>query len=205
MKVKIVLLILATVFLLSVNNALSQTEIKQNSHRDIEPQLITLFSQNKHNKNSDYGKTYFNFKLGVRGDSTSPRTLGNYDLKYGGIINNDKDWFCVPTGNRSYSQIKDIGTLNWKDVYDIPLLYASPVPHQEGKTYIFEKDGAIKILPENSQIKIIEGHMYLLHAKDVNDKKEINKDLYVMFRLEALKSGDEVTISWKLVPSPENQ
>lgn len=204
MKVKVVLLILAAVFLLSVNNVLSQTETKQNSPRDVEPQLVTLFSQNKHNKNSDDGKSDFNFKLGVRGDSTSPRTLGNYDLKYGGIINDDKDWFCVPTGNRSYSQIKDMGASDWKDIYDIPLLYSSPVPHQEGNTYIFEKDGTIKILPENSQVKIIEGHMYLLHAKDVNSEKEINKDLYVIFRVETLKTNDEVTISWKVVPSPEN-
>ncbi len=205
MKVKIVLLVLAAVFLLSVNTALSQTETKQNSHRDIEPQLVTLFSQNKHNKNSDYGKTYFNFKLGVRGDSTSPRTLGNYDLLYGGIVGDDKDWFGVPTGNRSYSQIKDIGELNWADVYDIPFLYANSEPHLEGRGYHFDKGETVKITPENTMVKIIADHMYLLHAKDDTSDKNINKDLYIVFLVEELKSNDEVTISWKVVPSPENQ
>lgn len=63
----------------------------------------------------------------------------------------------------------------------------------------------VKITPENAMVKVVLGHMYLLHAKGMNRAKEINKDLYIMFRVEALKTGDEVIISWKIVPSPENQ
>ncbi len=40
--------------------------------------------------------------------------------------------------------------------------------------------------------------MYLVRVRD------INRDLYAMFRVESLKFEDEVTISWKVVPSPEN-
>jgi hypothetical protein len=39
--------------------------------------------------------------------------------------------------------------------------------------------------------------MYLVHSKDGG------RDLYVMFRVEAVKAGDECTITWKPVPSPE--
>jgi hypothetical protein len=39
--------------------------------------------------------------------------------------------------------------------------------------------------------------LYLVHSKDED------RDLYVMFRVEAMKPGDECTITWKQVHSPE--
>lgn len=202
MKTKFVSLLLAIVCFVFVDSTFSQSEAQQNSHRNVEPQLVTLLSQNKHN---NFAKSNFNFKLGVRGDSSSPRTGNNYDLSYGGIIDDDKDWFNVPVDNRSFSQIIDIGAANWTDIYDISLLSAKPIPHTGGTTYIFEIGKVAKIKPENSKVKIIVGHIYLLHAKENNSDGEVSKDLYAMFRVEALKSNDEVTISWKIVPSPENQ
>jgi len=203
MRVKIVLLILAIICFVFVNDLFSQIKAQQNSHRDVEPELTTLFSQIKY---KDFTKANFNFKLGVRGDSISPRTGNNYDLRYSGnSLDGNSDWFDIPVSERSYSQIIDMGALNWTDIYDIPLLYANPVPHSGGNSFIFDKGKVIKITPENSVLKVIVGHMYLLHAKEINHAKETNKDFYAVFRVEALKSGDEVTISWKVVASPENQ
>jgi hypothetical protein len=46
--------------------------------------------------------------------------------------------------------------------------------------------------------RVVTGHMYLVHIKN----RESN--LYAMFRVEALEPSDHCTISWKIVPSPEN-
>ena len=67
------------------------------------------------------------------------------------------------------------------------------------RTDVFHNGKVIRSTPENTLVKAIVGHMYLLHAK-ANDR-----DFYVMFRVGSLKSGDEVIISWKIVPSPENK
>lgn len=68
------------------------------------------------------------------------------------------------------------------------------------------------VVPENAQpkapphrepkvdsifVKAIIGHMYVIH---VVDKK---RDFYALFRVEALERGDNCTITWKLIPSPE--
>ncbi len=197
MKIKFLSLLLTVICFVWANGVLFETKARQYSHRDIEPQLVTLLSQIKHN---DFAKANFNFKLGVRGDSTSPRTLNNYDLRYcGNSPDGNFDWFDISNHKSSYSQIIDMGALNWTDIYDIPLLYASPEPHSGmwGFDYAKGKDN-IKITPENAMVKVVLGHIYLVHAK------EDDRDLYAMFRVEALKAGDEVTISWKVVPSPES-
>lgn len=127
MRVKSVSLLLTIVCFVFVSGVFSQVKTQLNSHRDVEPQLITLLSQNKHN---DFAKSNFNFKLGVRGDSTSPRTWNNYDLRFSGnSIDGNSDWFDISNNDWSYSQIRDLGASNWTDIYDIPILYATPEPH----------------------------------------------------------------------------
>ncbi|MBA4125190.1 MAG: hypothetical protein H0X72_22345 [Acidobacteria bacterium] len=119
MRVKIVSLLLAIVCFVFVDSAFPQSEAQQNSHRNVEPQLVTLLSHSKH---GDFAKATFNFKLGVRGDSTSPRTLNNHDLIYGGkSLDIRFEWFAISNDDRSYSQIKNLGALNWTDIYDIPI------------------------------------------------------------------------------------
>lgn len=203
MRVKFVSLLLAIGCFVFASGELSETNAQEYSHRNVEAQSITLFSQIKHN---DFAKANFNFKLGVRGDSTSPRTYNNYDLRYSGnSLDGNSDWFDVSISKGSYTQIINMGVLNWADIYDIPLLYASSEAHSGMWKFDNSKGkGNIKITPENALVKVVVGHMYLVHAKENNYAKEVSKDLYAMFRVESLKSGDEVTISWKVVPSPEN-
>lgn len=195
MRVKIVALLLGAIFLAFTNGATPTAEAQQDSHRKIQPQSATLRSQIKH---KDFAKANFNFELGVRGDSDSPPTRNVYDLRYGGVsYDRDNDWFDVPLAHGSRSQITDLGALNWADIYDIPFLSASPVPHSGLRSDSYREGKIVKSTPENTLVKVMVGHMYLLHAKDDE------RDLYAMFRAESLKSGDEVTISWKVVPSPE--
>ncbi len=201
MKVKFVSLLLAMICFTLARGELSEIKAQQYNHPDVEPQLITLLSQHKHR---DFTKANFNFKLGVRGDSKSPRTWNNYDLRYGGnSLGGDSDYFDVSISKGSYTQIIDMGALNWTGIYDVPLLYArSESPnglwiHDCSKCVNNSLDN-VKVMPENALVKVVTGHMYLVRVQD------INRDLYAMFRVESLKFEDEVTISWKVVPSPEN-
>jgi hypothetical protein len=197
MRVKFASLISVVLVVASTSAIRLNAEAQQYSHRDVQPQSATLLSHIGHN---DFAKSNFNFQLGVRGDSTSPPTRNIYDLRYGGLsYNHDSDWFDVPIAHGSRSKIIDLGALNWLDVYDIPILYASLEPYDGMRTDSINHGRLVSSLPENTLVKVIVGHMYLLHARD-NDR-----DLYVMFRVESLKPGDEVTISWKVVPSPENK
>jgi hypothetical protein len=194
---KFILLLLAGICVAFANGAWSPVEAQQSNDRDVEPKLVSLLSQIKH---EDFAKANFNFKLGVRGDSDSPSTRNVYDLRYGGYsYDRDNDWFDVPIAHGSSSQIIDLGALDWTDIYDTPFLYTSPVPHSGLRTDSYQNGKVIESTPENTLVKAIVGHMYLLHAKG-NDR-----DFYVMFRVGSLKSGDEVTVSWKIVRSPENK
>lgn len=196
MNVKFILLLLACMCAVFANGTWSLVEAQQSNDSDVEPKLASLLSQKKH---EDFAKATFNFKLGVRGDSDSPSTRNVYDLRYGGYsYNQDSDWFEVPIAHGSSSQIIDLGALNWTDIYDTPFLYADPVPHDGKRTESYQNGKLIKSTPENTLVKAIVGHIYLLHAKGTD------RDFYVMFRVGSLKSGDEVTVFWKIVPSPEN-
>ena len=161
---------------------------------EVMAQKVTLLSQNKY---QDFARANFNFKLGVRGDSESPPTRNIYDVRYGGIAADGyDDWLDVPINEGSRSQIKDLGAMDWVNVYDVPILYASPVAHNGQLSFSYEFNNLLKVSPEGTLVKAIVGHMYLVHSKYAGN------DLYAMFRVEAIKPG-ECTISWKLVPSPE--
>ncbi|HEV7683814.1 MAG TPA: hypothetical protein VGO68_16920 [Pyrinomonadaceae bacterium] len=196
MNLKFILLLLACTCVAFANGASSRVAAQNSNYSDVEPKLVSLLSQIKHDEPA---KANVNFKLGVRGDSDSPATKNVYDLRYGGYANDkDLDWLEVPIAHGSSSQIKDLGELDWTEIYDTPFLYAGPVPH-DGKRSEFYKNGkVIKSLPENTLVKAVVGHMYVVHTRGTD------RDFYVMFRVVALKSGDEVTISWRIVPSPEN-
>jgi hypothetical protein len=189
----LILVLLLTVLICGVRHS---AEAQRFSRRDAQPQSATLLSQIAH---KDFAKANFNFQLGVRGDSISPLTRNIYDLRYGGLsYDGDNDWLDVPIAHGSRSKIIDMGALNWMNVFDVPILYANPVPYDGVRTDSFGNGKLIRSLPENTMVKAAVGHLYLLHTKD-NDR-----DLYIMFRVESLKAGDEVTISWRVVPSPEN-
>jgi hypothetical protein len=156
-------------------------------------QTATLLNGVKHNERI---RSIFNFALGVRGDSNPPKN-NLYDVRYGCMGIEDMDTFDVPINSDSYSQIKDLGELRWDEIYDTPILHASQWPHANGLKMDFSGGNGPVLTPANVVVKTLLGHIYLLHSKrDVTD-------IYVLFRVEALKPEDECTISWKIVASPE--
>jgi hypothetical protein len=90
---------------------------------------VTLFAQAKH---GDFKTATVNCAIGARGDSKDPPTRNDYDLRYRGRSENgDMDWFEVPMGDNSRSQVKDLGESDWSDIHDVPILLASPTPHNK--------------------------------------------------------------------------
>lgn len=59
------------------------------------------------------------------------------------------------------------------------------------------QDGVPKIDP--IFVKAVAGHIYVIHVVDGE------ADYYALFRVESLERGDHCTISWKLIPPPENK
>jgi hypothetical protein len=178
------------------NSAKAQSPANEN-WRDVEPQTVTLFSRATHkDEDGGYAKSAFSFKHGVRSDVGRQITGNNYELEYGSIDwNHDSDWFEVTMVTDDCSRIKDLGALQWAEVFDVPFLPASVVPQdgirmpRKNQTYEESSNGQVT--------RVVAGHMYVVHTKDSSS------DLYTLFRVEKLVPSDEVTISWKVVPSPE--
>lgn len=59
-----------------------------------------------------------------------------------------------------------------------------------------KRDGVPKIDPV--WVKAVVGHMYVIHVV------EGDADYYALFRVESLVRGDRCTISWKMIPPPED-
>jgi hypothetical protein len=162
------------------------------------PQTITLFSRLTH-KYEGYGRSGFNFQHGLRSDVENWETIThNYaHLLYGSIsINRDTDWFSISMGGEDPSRIKDLGELEWSAVYYTPFLPANP-PLSSGIRFpgtneSFESSSGGRVT------QVLAGHMYVVHIKNRES------DLYAMFRVDALERSDHCTISWKVVPSPED-
>jgi hypothetical protein len=196
MKLKNYVLLLILTICVGSLSAKAQS-LSEENWRDVEPKTVTLYSRAKYkDKFEGYGKSTFSFKHGVRGDVGREITRNNYELQYGNLnLNGDSDWFGVTMVTDDCSRIKDLGELNWSDIFDVPFLPASIEP-QKGislsfKTKNFEESS-------NGQVtKVVAGHIYVLHSKDSDS------DFYTLFRVEKLVPSDEVTISWKVVPSPE--
>lgn len=195
MNIKVAWLIPVLLLAVLICGVRHSAEAQRFSYRDAQPQSATLLSQIAHD---DFAKANFNFQLGVRGDSIAPPTRNIYDLRYGGFGYNDSDWFDVPIHPGSHSKIMDMGALNWTEVFYVPILYASPEAYDGRRTNSFSDGKLVRSMPENTMAKAIVGHIYLVHTKSEK------RDLYAMFRVESLKASDEITISWKVVPSPEN-
>lgn len=197
MRIKIAPLFLAILSLAIAHVAVFEVQAQQQGLRDVKPQRVTLLSQLKH---QDFEKAIVNLKLGVRGDSLPQQMKYVYDLRYGGHGSTDNyDMFDIPIGRGSRSKIIDAGELDWTEIDAVPVLNASHAPHSQMRAEYFLNGKVIHSTPESTLAKVIPGHIYLLRTKD----KE--RDLYVALRVEELKPGDEVTISWKLVPLPEDK
>jgi hypothetical protein len=142
-----------------------------------EPQTVTLLAQKEVDGVDNYTQAAFSFKYGVNGDAALKTTRNNWDLLFGNSPLPDA--FDVTTVTDDCSRIKDLGALNWSDTFDVPMLPAHLKPTRE------------------QSIKAIVGDMYVVHSKDTDDNH------YALFRVESLEPGKSVTISWKLITSPE--
>lgn len=140
-----------------------------------EPQTVTLLSRDKYN---DYERACFSFEHGINGKEAIEITQNDWDVQFG----NGEDFFHVTMVTDDRSRIKDLGELNWSGDFEVPVLPAHPDPQ----------------IREPSVAAVV-GHMYVVHTKDTET------DLYALFRVESLQPGDKVTISWKVVPSPEQK
>lgn len=163
----------------------------------VQPNTVTLFSRAKYKDQfDDYGKSTFSFRHGVRSDAGREVTRNNYELQYGSINwAGDSDWFTVTMVTDDCSRIKDLGALEWAEIVNVPLLPASVEPQKgirfPAKTETFEE-------ASNGQVtRVVAGHAYVVHSKDSDS------DFYTLFRVDELVPNDRVTISWKVVPSPE--
>lgn len=186
-------LALLTLFACAAVSARAQEEEGEDLP-NIPAQTATLFSQIAHD---DYDRASFSFELGATGDKKLPERRAHYDLRYGGVRVDEYDhWFDFGrAGTRS--QLKDLGAMNWADVYHVPVLFASAVPHDGSTAYKYDGGKLVEISPANLNVKAFAGHMYVLRVKDEES------DFYVMFRVESLEPKGECTISWKRVPSPD--
>src|SRR5260370_23058625 len=71
----------------------------------------------------DEGKSCFSFKYGLAKEITK----GRWDLGYGFLSISDQDWFTLnPTSNENCSVIRDLGKLDWKGPFTVPVL--EPLP-----------------------------------------------------------------------------
>jgi hypothetical protein len=141
------------------------------------PQTVILQARRKIDGVDNYRQAAFSFKYGVNGDAGLKVTRNNWDLLFGN--NPSLDTFDVTMITDDCSRIKDLGALNWSDTFNVPVLPAHLKPTRE------------------PSVQAIVGHIYVVHSKDTDN------DHYALFRVESLEPGKSVTISWKVITSPE--
>jgi hypothetical protein len=174
----------------------ARTQLRADKNwRNVEPETVTLLSNAGHKSTlTSNRKSRFSFKYGVRGE-VAPEITSS-ELSYGHINwNRDSDWFNVALVTGDRSRIKDLGELKWSEILDVPFLPPSVAPHQGFRLPL--RTETIEQSSDGQVTRVVAGHMYVVHAKNSHT------DLYALFRVEKLVPSDEVTISWKLVPSPK--
>jgi hypothetical protein len=147
----------------------------------------------------DETRSCFNFQQGARKTSVNKE----WHLGYGFANIGGEDFIQVRANTDERSVLKDLGSFAWSDSFEIPVL--KPLPELEkGARRVARIDtsaGKLKEWEETNGVfaKAVIGHMYLAHIKTENT------DFYALFRIEGLEQGEQCTISWKLVPSPEEK
>ncbi|MEK6333848.1 MAG: hypothetical protein AABM67_02805 [Acidobacteriota bacterium] len=154
-------------------------QLQISAQKNDAPKYVSLLKRVQVGNNDNYTRAAFSFKFGLNGDAAVQVTRNNWDLLFGNSPTPDA--FDVTMVGDDRSRIKDLGQLKWTDKLEIPVLPAYERPTRE------------------PSVKAIVGDMYLVHTKDSK------QDHYALFRVESLVPGKEVTISWKLIPSPESK
>lgn len=171
-KIKFSIVLAAFFCLFIAGNVFCQTD---------DGNLKTAVLQARISGGDNYADSVFSFEKGVNGKSGQKITLNKWDLhfvslrRYDGSVEKHIFEVCASTDDRS--RIKDLGELNWDDDFTIPEL---PV-------FDDLRGIGISVNPE---------HIYLVHTKN----KET--DFLAIFRVDDLKFGESVKISWKLMGNP---
>lgn len=170
------------------------------SHRHLlYQQSVTLYPPNdKATGKYDEGRACLSFNPGVRKQDAN----NHWDVGYGFAAINDEDWFILHTSNENRTAIKDLGELSWSNMFKVPMLEPLPMlPKGERRKVTVDSSGDTGkrwARTTNMMAKVVTGHMYLMRIKDEE------RDFYVMFRVEEFEQGSYCTITWRLIPSPEN-
>lgn len=155
----------------------------------------TLFSRIGH-KDTDYGKSAYNFYAMARSDQWPNLIKNRAHLIYGnGSYNNDSDWFSVSAGGPELTRIKDLGEKQWADFVSTP--FVPVTPHSTEGIPGLKRGQSYEEVSEGRITKVVAGHMYVIHIKGPKE------DFYVMLRVEELVPSDRCTISWRVVPPPD--
>jgi len=81
------------------------------------------------------------------------------------------------------------GVVRFRPTPGPPAANTTPSPPSRPK-----HDGKPKIDP--LFVKAVADHVYVIHVVDES------RDFYALFRVEALQRGDQVEVSWRLIPEP---
>ena len=172
MKTKLFLILTAAFCLSSATGVFSQTV-------DGALKTAALASRRTINDKDNYVDAAFSFEKGVNGESGEKIARNDWDILFfsnrSSNLSVAKDYFTVTMVVDDCSRIKDLGKLEWTDNFEIPELPAYEKPTRE------------------AYVEAAAGHIYLVHTKDRDS------DLYALFRVEELKSGESATISWKVL------
>ena len=157
---------------------------------------VTLYSRIAY---QDWTRSTFDFGTGERGLIHSPNGGWlDYDVSYGHArVGPSKDLLMV---NDRRSMIADLGKKTWEQVRETPSFperktKEPPRPLNPPKVLI--NQGKEISAPYKQFIEVNAGHIYLIRLL------KSRKVIYVMFRVESVKIGDNCVLTWKRVPPPK--
>ena len=170
------------------------------------PQSFTLYPpRDKLTGRYDETRACFSFKMGANKlpNSIDPPELSDWDLGYGFMRISNEDWLTVGSGRDQRSVMKELGKHDWSDTFNVPVLEPLPrLMEGERRPITIDSSADTHAAWANSTTHFAKakvGHMYVMHVKDEQ------ADFYVLFRVEQLEQGEQCTISWKRIPTPERQ
>lgn len=183
-----------------------RSEPSQQTYSDGVPESFTLYPpRDKQTAKYDETRSCFSFKMGANKlpNSIDPPEVSDWDLGYGFMRISNEDWLIVSAGPNKRSVMKELGQHNWSDAFNVPVLEPLPRLLEGEKRHITVDSSAdthaawAKSTTHFAKAKV--GHMYVMHVKDEE------ADFYVLFRVEQLEQGEQCTISWKRIPTPERK
>jgi hypothetical protein len=118
---------------------------------------------------------------------------GQWDLGYGFLAIGDQDWFQVSFAEGKRDVIKDLGSMEWSEHYEVPVL--DPLPKlAKGEQRNILVDASANTheawaATTRTFAKVSVGHIYALHVKDEHSDfthcsgwRSTNREITARFR-----------------------